>query len=382
MSRVYLTGFGLHSALGRGLEANIEALEKAPRSPREIPVRVGSEERGVPYYTLADAPLEDLEQRFERVLTDVIAEALERARVSAAQRRTMGFFMGSSCGEMPVLETQYRQALEHSRDALPLVKTSSLGNLANRLRAPFGIQGPDYSFYTACTASANGLLAATHMVSTGRLEHAIVIGYEMFNAITALGFAGLQLVTREVMRPFDRRRSGLVPGEACAAVVISSKPDAGSWTVRGGANLCDTHSISATNPDGSAIESVIRQALRMCRLEVADITALKMHGTASLSNDEGEAAGLRRVFDQLPPLCALKPYIGHTFGACGIIELGLFCGTLDRGVLPATPGICAGDSDLNLVLTQERQRQDPGKFMMNFFGFGGSNTSLIVANDS
>jgi 3-oxoacyl-[acyl-carrier-protein] synthase I len=265
---------------------------------------------------------------------------------------------------------------------LPMLQTSSLGNLATRLRAPFGIQGPDYSFYTACTASANALLAAANMLRLGKLQHAIVIGVEMFNAVTALGFSGLQLITRDVMRPFDRRRSGLVPGEACAAVVLSTQPSGTAWTFAGGANLCDTHSISATNPDGSAIAEVINQAMRASGMTLDEIVALKAHGTASLLNDEAEVAGLRRVFERTPILCALKPYIGHTYGACGIVELALFCGAVSRGVLPATPGICAGDSDLNVTLNQEARTQPPGKFMLNYFGFGGSNTSLVVANDT
>jgi 3-oxoacyl-(acyl-carrier-protein) synthase len=346
-----------------------------------VPVQLASEQRSTPYYVLADAPLEQMEERFERVLHGVIDEALQRARLSKADRRGMGFFLGSSCGEMPVLEAQYRRDLTIADDALPMVQTSSLGNLANRLRAPFGIQGPDYSYYTACTASANALLAAANMIRAGRLRHAIVVGVEMFNAMTALGFSGLQLITRDIMRPFDRRRGGLVPGEGCAAVVLAADPGESAWTVVGGASLCDTHSISATNPDGSAIADVINEALKVCEVGTEDLAALKAHGTASLLNDEGEAAGLRRVFAEIPPLCALKPYIGHTFGACGIVELALFCTSIGRGVLPATPGICAGDSDLDITLNQEPRPQAPGKFMMNYFGFGGSNTSLIVAND-
>jgi 3-oxoacyl-[acyl-carrier-protein] synthase-1 len=379
MRSVHLTGFGLHTTLARGLDANVAALNRAPLSPREVPVRFGDEERLIPYYVLAEAPLEQLEERFERALHGVIDEALQRARLSRAERRAMGFFLGSSCGEMPVLETQYRRDLQISRDALPMLQTSSMGNLANRLRAPFGIQGPDYSYYTACTASANALLAATNMIRAGRLQHAIVVGVEMFNVMTALGFSGLQLITRDIMRPFDRRRGGLVPGEGCGAVVLSAEPSGSAWTMLGGANLCDTHSISATNPDGSAVADVIRRALQLCGLGAEDIAALKAHGTASLLNDEGEVAGLRRVFAEIPPVCALKPYIGHTFGACGIVELALFCTSIDRGVLPATPGICAGDSDLEITLNQAPRPQGPGKFMMNYFGFGGSNTSLIVS---
>ncbi|HEY8540732.1 MAG TPA: beta-ketoacyl synthase N-terminal-like domain-containing protein [Steroidobacteraceae bacterium] len=381
MPPVHLTAFGLHTTLGRGIDANLEALNRAPQPPRPVSFQLGNESRSIPYYTLADTPLEDMEVRFEQALRGVIVEALERARISATERRSMGLFLGSSCGEMPVLETQYRRDLQTSRNALPMLETSSLGNLANRLRAAFGIQGPDYSYYTACTASANALLAAAAMVRAGRLHHALVVGVEMFNVVTALGFSGLQLITHDVMRPFDCRRSGLVPGEACAAVVVSAEVRGASWTLLGGANLCDTHSISATNPDGSAIAVVVEQALERSGCKAEDIAALKTHGTASLLNDEAEAAGLRRVFQSAPAVCALKPYIGHTFGACGIAELALFCSSVERGMLPGTPGIAAGDSDLDVVLNQALRSQEPGKFMLNYFGFGGSNTSLIVAND-
>jgi 3-oxoacyl-[acyl-carrier-protein] synthase I len=382
MTGIHLNGFGLHTTLGRGFDANINALAGELRAPREVAVQFGNEERGVPYYLLADAPLEDFEARFEDVVHGVIAEALDTSGLTRSERRSMGIFVGSSCGEMPVLEAQYRHNLSLSNDALPMLQTSSLGNLANRLREPFGIQGPDYSFYTACTASANALLAAAKMVRAGKLEHAVVVGVETFNAFTALGFSGLQLITHDIMRPFDSRRAGLVPGEGCAAVVISAAPNGHEWTLAGGAQLCDTHSISATNPDGSAIAEVIHQATGASGVPIEEIAALKMHGTASLLNDEAEAAALRLVFSDAPALCALKPFIGHTYGACGIVELALFCGFVGQGRLPATPGVCAQESDLHVVLNQVTGPQAPGKFMLNYFGFGGSNTSLILANDA
>jgi 3-oxoacyl-(acyl-carrier-protein) synthase len=382
MQPIFLAGFGLHTTLGRGVDANAAALLQGPQPPTAVTVELADGAHKIPYYLLADAPLQDIEARFERVLHGVIDEALRGAQLSSAERREMGFFLGSSCGEMPVVEAQYRRDLELSSDALPMVQTSSLGNLANRLRQPFGIRGPDYSYYTACTASANALLAAANVIRAGRLKHALVVGVEMFNAVTALGFAGLQLITHDIMRPFDRKRSGLVPGEGCAAIVLSADEEGAAWQVLGGANLCDTHSISATNPDGTAIAEVLRQALASTGVSRDEIAALKTHGTASLLNDEGEAAGLHQVFERLPTVCALKPYIGHTYGACGLVELALFCASVASGSLPATPGLAAGDSDLDIVLNQTRQPQAPGKFMLNYFGFGGSNTSLIVSNES
>jgi 3-oxoacyl-[acyl-carrier-protein] synthase-1 len=222
---------------------------------------------------------------------------------------------------------------------------------------------------------------ASNLIRAGKITHALVLGVEIFNRITAFGFSGLQLLTRDVMRPFDRRRSGLVPGEACAAIVLSAKPTSTcDWRISGGANICDIHGITATNPDGSAVAEVVRLALREGGVKADEIAAIKVHGTASLSNDESESKGILRVFPQPPALCALKPYLGHTFGACGAAELAIFCGSVSQGMLPGTPGICAEPSDLGVALNQRLVAQQRGTFMLNHFGFGGSNTSLIVTN--
>jgi len=124
----------------------------------------------------------------------------------------------------------------------------------------------------------------------------------------------------------------------------------------------------------------MRQALASAGLQPSAINALKVHGTASLLNDEAEAAGMQQVFTQLPSLCALKPLIGHTLGACGLNELILFCEAARMGFLIGTPGVCANKSDLGIALNQYPTPLPAGNFMLNYFGFGGNNTSLIVTN--
>jgi 3-oxoacyl-[acyl-carrier-protein] synthase-1 len=111
------------------------------------------------------------------------------------------------------------------------------------------------------------------------------------------------------------------------------------------------------------------------------VLAVKTHGTASLLNDEAEAAGLHRLFDQVPPLLAIKPFIGHSFGACGLTELLLVCAAAETGFLPGTPGISALPGDLDMVLTQGPTPVARGPLLLNYFGFGGNNTALVVAND-
>lgn len=387
MSECYFVGADLHTAIGRGVIENLAALSHAPATPSLVTTEFARRRQTVPYKTLRRSPLPErpteqaMEARLDGVLDDVIERAIEQAELSADERRQMGLFIGSSSGDIGVSEVGYRDALENDVQALALGTRSSVGLLGSRLRERLNLRGPDYSFNTACTASANALMYADALVRSGELRHALVVGLETFNAITAFGFQGLQLLAADNMKPFDKARGGLVLGEACSALVLGAQAHSETdFYLRGSANLCDTFSMSAANPDGSTIARVIRQALDAAKLEPNQIRALKTHGTASLSNDEAEVAGMRRVFDELPPLCALKPYLGHTLGACGLNELALFCAAAKQGFLIGTPGIAAGDSDLGVTLNQHACDLPPGHFMLNYFGFGGNNTSLVISN--
>ncbi|EQD64284.1 beta-ketoacyl-acyl-carrier-protein synthase II [mine drainage metagenome] len=91
-----------------------------------------------------------------------------------------------------------------------------------------------------------------------------------------------------------------------------------------------------------------------------------------------EACGLRQVFENLPPVTVLKPYLGHTLGACCVNELVLFASALLHRFIPATPGFKTTDPELNIhPLTVEMPAQT-GHYLLNHFGFAGNNTVLIL----
>lgn len=379
---VYFSGAGSHTALGASLETAVKALDTL-REPDRATLAYADQRLDIPYLVLSGVPLENIEQRLYHVLEGVIGEALENAGLSAGQRRNLGLFLGTSSADVSVSEARFqRELLENSETATALIGSNSIANLARWLRRHFDLRGPDYSFNTACTASANALMSAVDMIEAGHLEHALVVSAELFNVVTAAGFHGLGLLSPQLMRPFDRDRSGLTLGEGCSALVLSSEPRSKrDFWLAGGASMCDTHSMSATNPDGTTVETVIRLALERAGVTPGALRAIKVHGTASLHNDEAEVAGMRRVFREMPPSCALKPWLGHTLGACGLNELLLFCGAADAGFLPGTPGIASPQrADLGVSLTQASTDLTPGHFLLNYFGFGGNNTSLVIAN--
>jgi len=360
---------------------NIEALFAPPPTPTQHPISVGEETIHAPALLLAERPLDEIEARFWSVAEAVVGEAIAAAELSADEVRAAALVLGTSSLDIAVSEAIYQRELGEGREAHPLTANSTMGRLAQRLRQAHGVRGPEYTICTACTASANALVYADALIKTGRVRHAIVVGVEMFNIITALGFQSLELLAPNGMKPFDSARAGLTLGESCAALVLGAEaPSANAFHLRGSANLCDIFGISAANPDGSTVADVLRLALADADLAPEQIAGIKAHGTASLLNDEAEAAGMRLVFPKLPPVCALKPFIGHTFGACGVTELILFCAMAGRGHFPATPGVCAAPSDLDITLPQTPAPIAPGIFQLNYFGFGGNNTSLVIAN--
>jgi 3-oxoacyl-[acyl-carrier-protein] synthase-1 len=385
MRACYFSGAALHTVLGQGLAAQLAALGRPPPEPEPALVEFAGQSLTVPYKLLAGSGLADLETRLIRTLDALVEQAFDSAGMSPAEKRRCGVFLGSSSFDIGGSEAHYRQSLRENSAAVAMATSSSLGNVAWDLMQRFGLRGPDYSFNTACTASANALVYADALIRCGALDHALILGIETFNVITSLGFNGLQLLTPTSMRPFSPERNGLVLGEGCAAIVLGARPGSGAttkqtWRLVSSANQCDTFGMSAANPDGSSVAWVVEKALQNAGLTPRDVTAIKTHGTASLLNDEAEAAGIRRVFTAPPPLTALKPWLGHTLGACGVNELLLFMAAADQGFLIATPGIGVGDEKLGLTLNQVPCDLPRGYYLLNYFGFGGNNTALIVSN--
>ena len=370
---------GITSSLGTGIAAHLAALQNPPTPPQLLQRTLGNAQESVPYKLLVDVPLTDIDTRLLRSIDSAVQQALNDAGLSAREQREMALFVGSSSFDISVSEYHYQQAHSVSGSAIPLGGSPSFGKLANTLRGHYGLRGSEFSFNTACTSSANALWYASRLLATGTIRHALIIGVELINDITALGFHGLGLLTPSVMRPFDAARNGLVLGEAVSAVVLGPG-DASDFRLWGGANLCDTHSMSAANADGSSVARVIRQALAAAQISPEHIGSIKVHGTASLLNDEAEAAGLLQVFEQMPPVCALKPFLGHTLGACGLSELILMWQALaaETPFLPATPGIGNDASELGLTLNQSCIAPSNSTCLLNYFGFGGNNTALVI----
>jgi len=254
----------------------------------------------------------------------------------------------------------------------------SIDSLAKELSKEFGLNEFTMSINTACTSSANALLEASNLINCGVVDYAVVAGLEIFSPIMSSGFYSMQLLSSTYPKPFDKKRDGIVLGEAMGVMLLGK--DDSKWSLLGGFSNCNSETITSVSQNGDECVEVIKKALKNSKVEAKDITALKAHATGSQSNDLAEINAISKVFDSSLIFTALKPYVGHTIGASGVLEISLFMGAIDDGFIPKT--LSCKEPELNNYLPlNENKKCKNGIFMCNYFGFGGNNTSLIIKKE-
>jgi 3-oxoacyl-[acyl-carrier-protein] synthase-1 len=378
ISKVYFNGVGLVTAIGNNVAEIAKQGEKGESRPSTIEISQSEVNTRMPYFSINQPNVDVGPARIYQIIDKAVAQAVEDSGLTTEQLSRAGLFIGSTSFDMNRCESAIKASSKTDQDIADQIPTFNC--LAEYISSKFIINGPAYTFNTACTSSANALLYAADFIRSGDITHALVLGVEFFNEITTLGFSGLDLISETGMKPFDETRDGLILGEGCGAVIISAQEKLQGFAFLGGANISDNYSITASNPNGKSIQKVIQQALDNTELNKQDIALVKAHGTASLSNDDAEAAGLEHVFgDAIPPIVALKPLIGHTLGACGINELILFMESLKRKKMIAYASNVASDYPLDIAIHSDIPQKN-GHYLLNYFGFGGNNTVLVIAD--
>jgi 3-oxoacyl-[acyl-carrier-protein] synthase-1 len=377
---VYIRGKAAHCALGDEVEGMVDAMRGHRANISDIPLSQIGQDYSRPYFRLAGrngGAGSDAKTDFHDVLYAVVEKAIVNAGLNTAEIERLPIFFGSTCIDIPLYEATYQTASH------VLSQTAAgYGNIANDLAVRLGTNGACYTFTTACTSSANGLLFASNLITQGRVDRALVVGYDVFSNVGFFGFEALKLISPLPYKPFDKNRAGIIMGEGCGAVVLDREPAARSdFRCLGGANACDTYSVTTHDPDGGPIAGVMQRALTDAGVAPESVNAVKAHATGSYQNDLTECSGLKRVFEEhVPPVTGLKPFLGHTVGACGVVELILFTEAVKRGFIPPTLGFEEVDAELSIAPITAPLEVSTGNFLLNYFGFGGNCVSLVVSN--
>ena len=375
---ITILGGEVLSALGEKKERLKHLSDTTYRVDTKKMTTVLDEELSFSYYSIDDGERNSALSIPLQYLKMVVQKAIDKLSLDADALSRCGLFVGSASNDLSL-----SLPLGHNYDnsQVDAVARERIGNgyYADYLTDHFGLNSFSLTYNTACTSSANAIIDAASMLESGVIDYALVVGFEMFAPISFEGFVAMQLLSPEKIAPFDKERAGIVLGEAISALFLSRDDVAtSSWHFRSGESRCETESVTGANPDGSGISAVISAALTKADVKASEISAVKAHGTASALNDLAEINGMKQVFDIVPDFFSLKPYIGHTLGSCGSSELLLMMESVDAGFIPGTPNFVTQDETLEWTPLQEKKSCENGIFMLNYFGFGGNNTSIVI----
>lgn len=382
--RICISGSKVNCSLGEDIDEIVSLIKAKKYFLDFIPLDLTDSNISKPYYRMPrfkDKSNGDRAGQFYEILYDTVRGAFEDAELTSDEIVETAIFFGSTSIDIPIYESYYeKSAIEESN--FHRVEARGYGKIANEIAEHFGSTESNYTFTTACTSSANGLLYAASMIQRKFFKRAVVIGYDFFNCIGLYGFESLKLIANSVYKPFDKNRDGIVMGEGCGAIVLEAKEERqDDFCFLGGANICDIQNVTAHDIEGRAIARVIKEALANSNIETRDISAIKAHATGSDHNDLAECKGIKKVFGaDTPPVTGIKPFIGHTVGASGVIESILITESVKRGFFPASLGFKDYDEELGIRPITENLPIEQGTFLFNFFGFGGNCTSFVLSN--
>jgi len=256
---------------------------------------------------------------------------------------------------------------------------------AHGLARWLGCRGPVITVSTACASGATAIAVGADLLRAGEADLVVAGGYDVLCRFVMRGFDALRALTRDEVRPFDRRRSGLLLGEAAALVALRRLPDASQerlGTLLGYGSASDASHISAPDPEGRGLERAVRAALRQAGVAPDAIDFVSAHGTATPLNDPIECAVLARVLGErrrAVPVNSIKANLGHTMGAAAVLE-AIMCLLASRhGLIPPTLNLDEPDPacDLDFVRGAARPAR-PRVSLSTSLGFGGCNGALVL----
>lgn len=391
MSRVFITGMGVISAIGNTVAENHRALREGSCGITKS-MNVPSRYAGVLPFGEILLPTEDLKEKLKTedpgiTRTTLLAlhafnEAVTAAGLSAEQLISSDTALvgATTVGGMCLMDEFFRDANKTS-DGSVFLSSYDCASVNMYLQAHYKMQGIVNTINTACSSSSNAILYGARLIKNGLAKRAIVGGADSLSKFTINGFNALHILSPEVCAPFDRDRQGLNLGEGAAFLVLEREEDlAGRKVYAGLTGYCNTNDAfhpSSLSGDGPYLS--MKGALGSARLHEGQIDFINAHGTGTENNDAVESSVMQRLFGTPPPFASTKSNVGHTLGAAGAVEAVYSILSLDHQEVYAGLNFKEPIPETGLQPVQAYRKMPLQHVMSNSFGFGGNCTSLIFS---
>ena len=414
MKRVVVTGMGLVTPLGCGIDINWKNLISGVSGARKISkfdvsnykcqvaceVPIDSE---TPGSFLAEEWIEkkELKKLDEFIKYSLAAgeEAFQQSKLSSIEDPESfrsGCVIGSGMGGLPGIE-ETSLSFNSGKKISPFFITGRIINMsAGYLSIKYNLKGPNYSTVSACASSAHAIGESFRLIQhgladimmTGGTEATISpIGIEGFTACKALS-TKYNENPQKASRPFDDDRDGFVMGEGSAILILEEMEHA----LRRNANILaemigygmssDAYHYTLPEPSGDGAYRAMLNALNDAKINPEQVDYINAHGTSTPSGDKVEVLAIERMFEECKRainVSSTKSQIGHLLGAAGGVEAAYSILCLNNKKLPYTLNLENAIDSKNINFIREKALDfDINYILSNSFGFGGTNVSLML----
>ncbi len=312
--------------------------------------------------------------------TDGFGEAA-RAAIERYGADRVALVVGTSTGSIGATEEAYL-GLEDERFAPPfrnpfLHTPHSLGLF---LEAALGTRGPCLTIATACSSSAKVFAQGERLIRLGLVDAAILAGVDSLCGSVLFGFNALELVAPEPCRPFDATRRGISIGEAAGFALLERAGAAQTPQLLGYGESSDAYHMSTPHPQGLGARLALADTFARAGLAPRDVDYINLHGTATIKNDEVEAAVVADLFPSTTRASSTKGHTGHTLGAAGILEAVLTLLAMRDDCVPGTLNGATPDPACGPQIAFANEERAIGVALSHSFGFGGNNCTLAFGH--
>lgn len=403
--RVVVTGLGLVTPLGTGVERNWERACKGESGIRRIS---RFDPSGFPCQIAGEVvdfdPTDYIDKKEVKKMDFFIHYALAAAgmamedanlKVLEDEAERMGVLVGVGLGGLPALE-RYHDILreEGHRKVSPFFIPMLIANLASgQISIRHGLKGPNSCVATACASGAHAIGDSLRIIQCGEAEVMVAGGAEStITPLAVAGFAAMRALSSrneeptDASRPFDKERDGFVMGEGAGILILEELEHALNRGARIYAEIlgygltADAYHITIPPPEGEGAARCMLLALKNAGLGPEEVDYINAHGTSTPLNDKFETLAIKKVFGRHAYKLAVsstKSMTGHLLGAAGGIEgvFSILC--LYHQVLLPTINYEVPDPECDLDYVPNAMRKaDLEVALSNSFGFGGTNATL------
>ena len=402
--KVVITGMGIYSCLGKNLDETIQSLYNGKSGIIFDPERKAMGFRSALTGFVEEPDLRNALSRNQRVYMPEQAkyayvatcEALKNARldIDYIEQHEVGILYGNDSSAVAVVKSV--DTMREKKDTMLIgsggIFQSMNSTVTMNLACIFKLRGINLTISGACASGSHAIGLGALLISNGLQDCIVCGGAQEVHPFAIGSFDGIGAFSlrenepEKASRPFDRDRDGLVPGGGAATVVIESYESAISRGAPILAEVCgygfssNGDHISVPNVDGPSRS--LQMAIREAGVDIREIGYINAHATSTPVGDRNEAKAIANVFaDYKPEVTSTKSQTGHEMWMAGASEVVYSMLMMKHDFIAPNLNFENPDEDsarLNIPAVRIDKHFD--MFLSNSFGFGGTNSTLIIRN--